>query len=82
MSDSFEIPVTYKGQELLFPATLNTYGYTYKIQVEVFDKLISFEPDEERNFRAVISMEDLSDTSKIEKALLDEIAHSIESIVK
>ena len=82
MNDSFEIPVTYKSQQLLFPASLIPTGYTYKIQVEVFGKLISFEPDEERNFRAVISMDDLQDVSKIDKDLLRLIAEAIESIVK
>jgi len=57
-------------------------GYTYKIQVDVFGKLIAFEPDEERNFRAVMSMDDLQDGSKIDKELLMQIAKAIESIVK
>jgi hypothetical protein len=82
MNDNFEIPVSYKGKEHLFPASLITSAYTYKIQVEVYGKLISFEPDEERSFRAVIGIEDLHDTGKIDKVLLQEIAHSIESIVK
>ena len=82
MTDSFEIPVTYNGQELYFPATLNIFGYTYKIHVEVFGQLISFEPDEERNFRAVMNMENLNGIKKIDKALLEEIASVIEIIVK
>ena len=82
MDDSFEIPVTYQSQQLSFPASLMVTGYTYKIQVDVFGKLIAFEPDEERNFRAVMSMDDLQDGSKIDKELLMQIAKAIESIVK
>ena len=82
MDDSFEIPVTYKGLDYLFPASLITSGYTYKIQADVFGQLISFEPDEERNFRAVISMKDLQDQGKIDKELLREIAQALESIFK
>lgn len=82
MADSFEIPVTYNGQEYLFQAKLNIFGYTYNIQVEVFGQLISFEPDEERNFRAVMNMENLNEIKKIDKALLEEIASVIEMIVK
>lgn len=82
MDDSFEIPVTYKGQDILFPASLITSGYTYKIQADVFGKLISFEPDEERNFRAVINMNDLDDSAKIDKELLREITQALESIFK
>ena len=82
MDDSFEIPVTYKGREYLFPASLITSGYTYKIRAEVFGKLISFEPDEERNFRAVIGLNDLDDSGKIDKELLSKIVLSLESIFK
>ena len=82
MDNNFEIPILYKGKEHLFPASLITTGYTYKIQAEVFGKLISFEPDEERNFRAVMSMDDLHDSSKIDKELLQLIAETLESIVK
>jgi len=82
MDDSFEIPVNYKGQDYLFPATLITSGYTYKIQADVFGKLISFEPDEERNFRAVMNINDLHDQGKIDKELLKEIALALESIFK
>ena len=82
MNDNFEIPVTYKGEEHLFPASLISTGYTYKIQVNVFGKLISFEPDEERNFRAVINIDELHNADKIDKALLQEIATTLEAIVK
>ena len=82
MSDTFEIPVIYKGQEHLFPASLVAVGYTYKIQVNVFGNLISFEPDEERNFRAVINFDELHYADKIDKELLQEIARSLEEITK
>ena len=82
MSDSFEIPVTYKGQGHLFSASLNTTGYTYKFQVDVFGKMISFEPDEERNFRAVINIEERQDAETIDKTLLQEIAHALQEITQ
>ena len=82
MSDNFEIPVTYKGQELLFPASLVTMGYTYKIVVEVDKQQVSFEPDEERNFRAIISWEDVQTGQHFDKALLEAIAASLESLLK
>ena len=80
MDKSFEIPVVYKGQELLFKGELLVYGYSYKIQVEVNGSLILFEPDEERNFRATINSENVQDGTKIDIELLKYIGVFLEKI--
>lgn len=80
--DSLEIPVTYKGEELLFPAELLMMGYTHKIQVEVEEQLIMFEPDEERNYRAILTEEQLNKNKKLDVGLLQAIAQVLESVVK
>jgi len=82
MSESFEIPVDYRGKEYLFPAELISTGYSYKIIVDVFDTLVSYEPDEERNFRALIDYENLQKNDLPDKALLEEIANTLISIFK
>ena len=82
MDDALEIPVTYKGQELSFPARLLLTGYTHKIQVEVDGQLIMFEPDEERNYRAVLDTHQLEQGTRIDVPLLQAIAAVIESVVK
>jgi len=82
MTGNFEIPIIYKGKELVFPASFMPTGYTYKIQVDVFGKMISFEPDEERNFRAVVSEADLAQQDKIDKTLIMEIAETLQTIFK
>jgi hypothetical protein len=74
MDNCFEIPVTYQLKEYHFPAELITYGYSYKIEVNIFDQLIAFEPDEEGNFRALVSYEDLQQGTITDKALLEAIA--------
>jgi hypothetical protein len=74
MDESFDIPVTYKGKEYLFPATLNSAGYSYRIQVDVFGNSLRFEPDEERNFRAVLGNSDLQHADKVDRSLIEEIA--------
>lgn len=53
MDEEFDLPVEYQGREILFPAQLVRRGYGYKIHVMVDGQEIVFEPDEERNFRAV-----------------------------
>jgi hypothetical protein len=82
MDDALEIPVTYKGQELSFPARLLLTGYTHKIQVEVDGQLIMFEPDEERNYRAVLDTNQLEQGARPDVPLLQAISAVIESVVK
>lgn len=82
MHDSFEIPVTYKDNEYHFPATLLNYGYTIKLEVDVENTKVLFEPDEERNWRALISLEDIQSNKKLDAELLKAIAISIEAITK
>lgn len=82
MHDSFEIPVTYKDKDYNFPATLLNYGYTIKLEVDVDNTKVLFEPDEERNWRALISFEDIQANKKMDPELLKAIAISIEAITK
>ena len=81
MPDSFTISVNYKDKEFSFPAELRVFGYTHKIAVTVKDTLVLFEPDEERNYRAVLAEEDLK-KNDIEKALLQAIVAELESALK
>ena len=57
MADPFELPVDFKGKEMLFPAELLPMGYTHKIKVTIEGIEILFEPDEKRNYRAVMRIE-------------------------
>ena len=82
MPDDFEITIIYKGKEHSFSASLISTGYSYKIHVDVFGKTISYEPDEERNFRAVIGQGDLQHQDKMDKALIKEIGETLEGIFK
>ena len=79
--DTFKIPVTYRGEELSFPAKFLMSGYTHKIQVEVDEQLIMFEPDEERNYRAILNAAQLEKGAKIDVPLLQAIAAVLESVV-
>ena len=82
MEDTFDIPVTYKGKELLFKSKLLILGYTHKISVDVNGTEVVYEPDEERNYRALIDPEQMEGMKRIDKELLKAIAEAIESIVK
>ena len=80
MDEEFELPVGYNGHQYLFKAIILVFGFTHKFRVEVNGQLILFEPDEERNYRAVIDYTDID--KNIDVALLKEIAEVIEEIVK
>lgn len=82
MDEPFEIIVSYRGEELSFTAILLKYGYTHKIQVLVKDQQVFFEPDEERNYRAVINSNDGKEPGRVDIQLLQAIAQAIEAIVK
>lgn len=81
MNEPFDLSVLFKGEELLFPAQLLQFGYTHKFKVAVNGMEVHFEPDEERNYRAIINPEQLG-KAKIEVALLQAIAAAIEAILK
>ena len=80
MDEAFELPVMYRNQEILFPAKLQQTGYSHRFCVEVHGQEVFFEPDEERNYRALIDPEKMSKEISVE--LLQAIAGTIESLVK
>lgn len=82
MDNSFELPIHYNGEDHLFPASLITYGYSYKIAVTVFDTIINFEPDEEGNYRAIVSPEEIKHNTSITKALLQTIAETLQELLR
>jgi hypothetical protein len=53
--DVLEIPVQYKGEQLLFTARILSYGYTYKLSVDVNGTEVLFERDEQGAYRAVLA---------------------------
>ena len=81
MPESFLLPVHYKNKDLQFESELRVYGYSYKIAVNVNGTEIIFEPDEERNYRAVLSDLEI-DKQKIDIELIRLIAAEIEANFK
>ena len=80
MDDGFDLPVTYNGNELLFPTRLQELGYTHRLVVDVYGQEVFFEPDEERNYRAIIDPEKINKHLSVD--LLKSIAEAIELILK
>lgn len=69
--EEFELPVTYKGQDLLFNVRLATFTYGYKFYVEIDDNEVVFERDDEGNLRAIVP--EVTSGTTIEKGLIEAI---------
>lgn len=82
MYEDFDLPVNYKGIQQHFPARLEKRGYSFRFRVEVNDLVLYFEPDEERNYRAVFDTSVENPTDKIDTELVRAIADSIASITQ
>jgi hypothetical protein len=82
MEEGFEIPVTYKGKELLFPASLVSFGWTHRIEVDVYGTKVSFERDDNHEWRALVAPEDWEGHPHVDVHLLKAIGESIEEILK
>ena len=76
MAESFTLVVNYKGKEYQLNSELRVFGYTHKIAINIEGEEILYEPDEERNYRAVIP-----EGSKIEIdiGLIQAIAKELEA---
>jgi hypothetical protein len=81
MEDGFEIPVWYRDKELSFPARLASFGWTHRILVDVFGLEVSFERDEEREWRALVKPEDLEAGKNVDIPLLEAIRAAIDRIL-
>ena len=80
MDESFELPVFYNNKEILLPAQLHQYGYTYKIEVDVNGIAVFFERDEEKNWRAILDPSSVDNNPHISKEQLQAIAESLQQL--
>lgn len=78
MDEDFKLPASVNGKEILFPCKLIQLGYIYRVEVDVNSTIISFERDEERNWRALINNETTSGT--IELSVVNAIIETLESL--
>lgn len=81
MDESFFIDVEYLGKDLEFEGWLIVSGYLHKIEMDVAGTKVLFEPDEERNYRALVSLDDV-ERARLDIGLLQAIASRLESLLK
>lgn len=80
MDNTFELDIDFKGQTLQFQGELIVSGYLHKIELDMNGTKVSFEPDEERTYRALMSLEDLKE-NHIPVDLLRAIAQRLDSLL-
>jgi hypothetical protein len=81
MAEAFTLTILYKGEQKIFDAELRVMGYTHKIAVNINGTDLLFEPDEERNYRAVLSEPDIN-KKHIDLELIKLIAAELEASLK
>lgn len=78
MDEGFTIEVTYQGNEYSFEARLITIGYTHKFVVVINGIEVNYEPDEERNYRAIVNVSD--NIKPLDHKLIKIVGDKIQSI--
>lgn len=78
MQELFELPVQFRDITIVLPAELTAWGYSHRISVTLQDQVIIFEPDEERNYRAVLP----EGQKPLPLEMVTAIAESLESVFK
>lgn len=81
MSEPIFITVPYGNAEKQFEIQLEVTGYTHRIKVMVNDVAVYFEPDEEKQYRAVVLYEHVDAGKKLDPGLLQAIAETLSSVL-
>jgi hypothetical protein len=81
MDERFLLEVTYKGEVLKYDTEMRNYGYVQKVMVDIDGLPVTFEPDEEGSYRALVSPELVNNKdNKLEVGLLQAIAQQLEEL--
>ena len=78
MGEIFELEIEHNGKLQIFEGELRTLGYTHKIYIDVNGVAVIFEPDEERNFRAIVE----GGNDKVHARLIEKIIKELEESLK
>lgn len=78
MEEPIIITVPYKGEEREFEAQWQPSGYTHRFIILIEGIEVFFEPDEERQYRAVILPEQADAGHKIDPDLLKAVAEILQ----
>jgi hypothetical protein len=80
MDEDIIIKVHFKDEEYNFETRLVTAGYTHKFVVLINGLEVFYEPDEERNYRAIINTPDVETVTAIDRVLIRLVGEKIQAI--
>lgn len=78
MDDSFIIEVVVNNVVYGFQAQLVELGYIHKVMVVINNINVIYEPDEERNYRAIITDKDIPLVRHTDIELIQAVGNAIE----
>ncbi|MDO3628570.1 hypothetical protein [Mucilaginibacter sp. BT774] len=73
------LPVTYQNKELELEFDIQR-GYVTRVGVKIGETVVIFEPDEEGNYRALVTLEEMAKAKELSIALLQAIASQLEKL--
>ena len=82
MDDGLSIDVVVGGKEYTFETRLAAVGYTHRFYVLINGIEVVYEPDEERNYRAVLNNADHAKVNDHDMELIKAVGEQIEAIGK
>jgi hypothetical protein len=80
MDNSFDIEVQLQEKTYSFQGRLEAAGYTHRFHVLINGLEVMYEPDEERNYRAIINPADQHKIREIDMELIKLVGEKIQSI--
>ncbi len=80
MDDDFYLPVQYNGTEVQLKTRLLQSGYVHRFEVELNELIILFEPDEERNYRALVEPHLADKLKRSDVDLIRAVAEALEKL--
>jgi hypothetical protein len=78
--EQFDLNIEHRGVTKTFHGTFDKYGWSYRFTVDVDGTEVIYEPDEERNLRAIVPSAKQGD-SKI-KEWVELIGRELEGLLK
>jgi hypothetical protein len=80
MDDIYSIDVIVDGEKLNIEARLIAVGYTHRFAVIINEIEVIYEPDEERKYRAVVSIDIAAQLKKNDRELIETVALRLEQL--
>ncbi len=80
MEDEFNIDLELDGRQYSFSVKLAKSGYSFKFHVLIDGIDVVYEPDEERNYRAILNESDSASIKRNTVVLIKAVGEKIESI--